>query len=581
MISVEPKERGVGVRVDSPSERERFQVVIAGGGPIGMGLGIELGIRGIDCLICELRPESQTFPARSNLVNARSMEHFRRWGIADRHRENDPIPERFQRDVTFVTRLNGKVLINLEGACEWKERFPISSEVPEWAPNQAIEKTLRERVEALPTTSMIWSTRVTGFVQDEDGVDVTYEGPDGQRTVRGEYFVIADGARSDLRKQLNVRLVGETLAYNTAWHFRAPGLEELFQTPLSSFTFFLNDDGFGDLIMPQSGEGHWMYMCSPLPERVDPNDWETIKQQLFRSVGAEFEVDEVVGGAWVSHSRMAPSYDFGRVFLGGDAAHLTSPFGGFGMNMGIGDSVDLGWKLAAILQGWGGPELLCSYTIERQEAERFIIDGSAHNQKVLGVKLTRPHMEEDSERGEAAREIVRELIVREKTKEFRSLGAQLGYRYDASPLIVPDGTEAPPLDYGEYVPSARPGNLAPHVWLKDDSSLYDHFGLGFCLLKLDAGVATGALEDAATELSVPLTVFELDSPEARDLYERRLALIRPDQHVAWRSDDLPADCRRLLDTVRGSLGRRSRATEAELEPTDDVLSQAPTGISHA
>jgi hypothetical protein len=383
-----------------------------------------------------------------------------------------------------------------------------------------------------------------------------------------------------LRKKLNVRLTGKTLAYNTAWHFRAPELASLFQTPQSSFTFFLNEDAYADMLIVQSGEGHWLYTISPLPEGVDAEDWETIKRMLFRSVGAEFEIDEVKGGAWMSQSRMAARYDFGRVFLGGDAAHLTSPFGGFGMNMGIGDAADLGWKLAARLQGWGGPRLLEAYTLERQEAERFIIEGSEHNQKLLGAELIRPHMEEDSERGEQARREVKELLINEKTKEFRSLGAQLGYRYEASPLIISDGSEFSPLDYGDYAPSARPGSLAPHLWLADDSSLYDHFGLGFCLLKLDREIATDALEAVAAELSVPLKVFELDSDEARALYECKLALVRPDQHVCWRGDELPEDGVKLLDTVRGALASRRRSGVASaLEPADVFTGQAPTGMS--
>src|SRR5450631_317209 len=256
---------------------------------------------------------------------------------------------------------------------------------------------------------------------------------------------------------------------------------------------------------------------------------------------------------------MAKTFNFGRAFLIGDAAHLTPPFGGFGMNMGIGDAADLGWKIAAVLDGWGGPQLLETYTLERREVCDFIIQGSAHNNKVWGKALVQPHMEEDSERGDKVRAEVRDFIIREKTRQFRSLGAQLGYRYTMSPIIVGDGTEAPPLDYGGYTPSAVPGCRAPHLWLRDGSSLYDHFGANFCLLKLDPSVDTAPIDRAAERLAMPLTVYELNNTEARSLYERKLVLIRPDQHVAWRGDELPSDSDWLLDATRGALSCRKHA----------------------
>lgn len=537
----------------TPQDGDKYQVIVAGGGPIGMAMTVELAHRGIRTLMCEQRGEGVYHTARVNLTNARSMEHFRRLGIADRLRANDPVPAKFHRDVTFSTRANGRILVNIEGACEWNERLPIASDVPEWAPNQTIDRTLHERVKELPSATAVFNSEVIDFTQNDDQVSATFDGPDGSVTVHADYFVICDGARSKLRGKLNASLVGETLAQSMSWHFRAPELADLFEkTRQSSFTFFLNEDGYADLIMPQSGEDHWVYMSSPIPEGVDPLDFEQVRKMLYRSIGAEFEIFEPEGRTWGSHSRMVPTYNFGRVLLAGDAAHLTSPFGGFGMNMGIGDAADLGWKIPAVLEGWGGPLLLDTYSLERREVERFIIDGSAYNQKLLGTELVRPHMEEDSERGEAARAEVCELIMTEKLQEFRSLGAQLGYHYYSSPIIVRDTLEAPPLNYGDYTPSAVPGCRAPHLWLDDNSSLFDHLGKGFCLLKLDPSAETAPLEAASALHGVPFKVFDLDNQEARDLYERKLILVRPDQHVAWRGDELPESCERLINIVRGA-----------------------------
>jgi 2-polyprenyl-6-methoxyphenol hydroxylase-like FAD-dependent oxidoreductase len=534
--------------------------MVAGAGPVGMAAAIDLASRGIRTLVCEPRDQGDYGVAKVNLTNARSMEHFRRWGIADRLRANDPVPSDVIRDLTFSTRANGKIIFNAEGAYEWRERLPIASEVPEWAPFQAIEKTLREKLLELPQVTFLPNSSVLDFVQDDGGVDVTYKGPDGVKSVDVDYILLADGAQSELRKKINLRLGGETLFFNSSLYFRSPALKKLFgKTQLSSMTFFVNEDAYGDIIVPQSAEDHWVYLISPTPDGVDPDDWDTVRAMMFRSIGQEFEIFEPKGYYWGSHARMAKTFNFGRAFLIGDAAHLTPPFGGFGMNMGIGDAADLGWKIAAVLDGWGGPQLLETYTLERREVCDFIIQGSAHNNKVWGKALVQPHMEEDSERGEKVRAEVRDFIIREKTRQFRSLGAQLGYRYTMSPIIVGDGTEAPPLDYGGYTPSAVPGCRAPHLWLGDGSSLYDHFGANFCLLKLDPSVDTAPIEQAAERLAMPIKVYELNNTEARSLYERKLVLIRPDQHVAWRGDVLPSDSDWLLDAVRGALSSRKHA----------------------
>ena len=440
------------------------------------------------------------------------------------------------------------------------------------APNHAIEKTLRERLESLPEVSMCWRSVAVDYTQDAAGVEVAYTSPAGERTVTADYLVIADWARSPLRKRMNVRLEGTSSARSTAWHIHAPALTDLFKTPLSSITWFLNDDNQADVLIPQSGDGDWLYACAPLKPGVDADDWHAIAPMLFRSVGDKFEVEPLAGGGWTSHARMAPRYDYGRVFLAGDAAHLTPPFGGFGMNLGVGDAVDLGWKLAATLEGWGGPRLLESYTCERQEAARFIIEGSAANGAVLGPELgARPHMEDEGTLGEGVRAEVARSIIAQKTKQAASLGAQFGYRYAASPLVIEDGTDAPPLAFGEYIPSARPGNRAPHLWLDDETSLYDRFGWGFTPLKLDDAAVDAPLRLAAEQRRVPLTVVDLGLAEARELYEWSLVLIRPDQHVAWRGERLPDDCDRLLQTSLARRPRLPRLSGAQSSAPDDVV----------
>ncbi|MFZ2982115.1 MAG: FAD-dependent monooxygenase, partial [Sphingobium sp.] len=424
---------------------------------------------------------------------------------------------------------------------------------PEWAPFEAIEKTLRQRIAELETATFVEHSKVVDFTQSDDGVRVIYEKDGDQIAVDADYFIIANGPHSPQRRKVNLRMEGRTLFDNVSWRFHAPELKNLFkETHLCSMTFFLNDDAYGDILVAY-GDDYWGYYVSPMPEDIDPMDWSKVREMMFRSVGQRFETSDERGWIWGSHARLTRSFNFGRAFLIGDAAHLTPPFGGFGMNMAVGDAADLGWKIAAMLEGWGGPRLLETYTLERYEVCKFIIEGSAHNNTVWGKAIVREHMEEDSERGEKIRAEITKFIVEEKTQQFRSLGAQFGYRYTGSPIVLGDGTEPPEMTYGDYVPSSVPGCRAPHVWLGENDSIYDHFGAGFCLLQLDANADIAELVKAAASAKLPLKVLDLsDRPDVVEQYDCKLTLIRPDQHVAWRADEAPEDCNYLIDVVRGA-----------------------------
>jgi hypothetical protein len=275
---------------------------------------------------------------------------------------------------------------------------------------------------------------------------------------------------------------------------------------------------------------------------------------LFRAVGGEFPIEPVSGGGFNLHSLTAPRFDFGRVFLMGDSAHMVSPQGGFGMNLGAGDAADLGWKLQAVLAGWGGPMLLSSYTIERREAVLFCQRGAEENQAAQAHSLVRDGIEKPGPDGDAIRKQVSEDILKYKTQQFKSMGGQLGYSYTLSPIIVRDGTPAPTPEFKNYVPSAKPGNRAPHRWLKDNSSLYDHIGQGFTLLNLGAIDAAGLL-NAAKRRHIPIEVFTPDEPDRtalREQYEANAALVRSDHHIAWRGNALPNDLKPMLDIVTGN-----------------------------
>jgi hypothetical protein len=262
-----------------------------------------------------------------------------------------------------------------------------------------------------------------------------------------------------------------------------------------------------------------------------------------------FELQHVA--PWTVHNALAERYRQGGVFLLGDAAHLQSPSGGYGMNGGVGDAVNFGWKLAAVLQGWGGEDLLDTYEIERRQFHVRALEESIRNAE--DNELLTPGLEDPID-GPTLRQTLAERIQRTKPKNFQSLGVSLGYRYSTSPVILPDGTPPTPYETSRYIPTAQPGHRAPHTWLPDGTALFDHFGQGFTLLRLGSSEADcSSLERAACKRGVPLTVLRRSEPELRELYQAGLVLIRPDQHVGWRSDTEPENPTAVIDIVRGAI----------------------------
>ncbi len=525
-------------------------VMIVGAGPVGLALAIELGTRGITCLVAE-RQDRVGHSPRAKTTNVRSREHLRRWGIADTLRQASPIPPDYPPNVVFATRMNGYLLARFENAFNGRrERNELYSEEAQWVPQYTVEEVLRAHAATLPGVEIAFSTELSGFEQDEDGVTARLRQVEtgAETTIRSAYLVGADGARSFVRQAIGARMSGtRDVAQNYSIIFQSPDLAARQVHGPAIMYWMVNQDVPG-MLGPMDMHGRWFYMATKLPGDVDPATVDPV-DLIRRGTGlADLDVTILHGDPWVAHSLMADRYSQGRVFLAGDACHLHPPFGGFGMNMGIGDAVDLGWKLAATLQGWGGAGLLASYQVERAPVHRRTIRDSVINYATVGNQLARPELELAGEAGDAARAEQGDIIRAAKEREFRSLGLVLGARYDGSPIVVPDGT-APPAEHPtDYVPSACPGGLAPHLWLADGSSLYDHFGPGFTLLVTDGSDAPAELVAQAGQLGLPLRVCAPRDDRLAGLYEARLALIRPDQHVAWRGAAVPAG---VLERVVG------------------------------
>ncbi|MGE4430999.1 MAG: FAD-dependent monooxygenase [Sphingobium sp.] len=532
--------------------RHHPRVVIIGAGPTGLALAIELGSRSIPCLVIE-RTERGGYAPRAKTTHVRTREHLRRWGIAEKLAAASPFGVDYPSAVHFVTRLGGWPLAKFEDALNCSpardERY---NEHGQWIPQYKLEAVLRDHAQSLPDVTIRFGQEYRGFTQDEDGVRVDiHDSASGHDwTVKADYLVGADGARSLVRDTIGAKMVGTYgLSRNYNIIFEAPGLAEAHPQGPGIMYWQVNADT--PSLIGRMDEGDlWYFMPTMLPPGVTLSDEEAL-DLIRRSTGIDMPYRILSSDEWVASRLLADHYRLGRVFLAGDACHLHPPFGGFGMNMGVSDAVDLGWKLAARLQGWGGEALLGSYEAERRPVHEMVLDEAEGNHSVLANQLYRPGMEEDSAEGARIREEMSALIREVKYREFNALGIVLGYRYLGSPIIADDGSSDGWKMARDYVPSAAPGALAPHRWLDDGQSLYDLFGADFTLLVMNEAAAqeAEAIVRDAQEAGIPLTLLSLPQAGLEELYEARMALIRPDQHVAWRGDHRPA--RAILEQITG------------------------------
>ena len=552
--------------------RDSVDVLIVGAGPVGLALSIELGLRDISCQVVE-RNDRVGYSPRAKCTNVRTREHLRRWGIADELRRVSPIRPDYPANVVFATRMNGHLLARFEKSfsCE-TERNNLYAEGAQWVPQYVLEEVLRARAVSLPPVDVRFSTVLETFSDDGDGVDATLlNAVTGQRNhIRCRYLVGADGARSTVRKLIDARLIGDGgSSSNLNFVFRSRKLEAMHQFGPAIMYWMVNPD-VPALLGPMSDDGLWYFIATKISADADPAKVDAAGL-IRRSTGLDIDVEIVGADPWVARRLVADRYRRGNIFLAGDSCHIHPPFGGFGMNMGVGDAVDLGWKLAAVLEGWGGAGLLDTYEEERRPVHEWAISEAVANYAAVGNQLARPGLEDDGLLGEATRREVSETILAQKAREIRSLGVVKGYNYSSSSIVLQDGSPRPHQSSMVYEPSAHPGCVAPHLWLADGSSLYDHFQNGFNLLVMEDGhdATISELKRAATAIAMPLKVIQPRAPRLRARYQAPLVLIRPDQHVAWRCVKAQTDPSFLLDIVRGA--RREHAGVGQLNDTLEAV----------
>jgi 2-polyprenyl-6-methoxyphenol hydroxylase-like FAD-dependent oxidoreductase len=546
-------------------------VGIVGAGPVGLSLAIELGWRGVSCLVVE-RNDRVGYNPRAKTTNVRSREHMRRWGIAHKLRAASPIPPDYPPNIVFATRLNGPEICRFENAFNAsRAKNNLYSEEAQWVPQFVVEQVLRDHAVSLPGVTVRFETKFESFREAPDRIVATFRDLTSNRpaVVSCSYLVGADGARSSVREQIGAKMHGAGGSLrNVNVVMRMPGLASLHAHGPAIHYWLINPD-VPSLMGPLDGHDLWYFIATKVEDEGVP-DITVCKDMIRRATGLAIDPEIVGVDPWVARSLIADRYDKGRVFLAGDACHLHPPFGGFGMNLGIGDAVDLGWKLAAMLQGWGGAGLRESYAIERRQIHERTIEEATLNYAAVGNQLIQPGLEEPGATGNAARREAAEIILATKAREFKTLGVVLGYRYVNSPIIAEESGEPPPQSTSLYTPSAYPGCLAPHLWLRDGRSLYDLFGPGFTLLvPSEAAEDVELFRQAAAARQIPLTVATPGDERLPARYDARLALIRPDQHVAWRGHSAPEHVGALLDLVTGKIqsGENASSSAQHLEQT--------------
>lgn len=512
-------------------------VLIVGAGPAGLSMAIELGSRGVPCLLIE-RNDRVGFAPRAKTTHVRTREHLRRWGIADQLAHASPFGIDYPSDVLFVTRLRGHLLARFENAFNCAPApDPRYSEHAQWIPQYRLEEVLRAHAATLPSVSLRFNCECVEAYQDSGEVVSTLRDliTGSTEVLTSRFLVGADGARSRVRDVIGARLEGTYgLSRNYNIVFRMPGLAQAHPHGPAIMYWQINADA-PSLIGPMDDGDRWFFMPTGLAEGTRLSD-EEAKALIATTTGIDLPCEILSRDEWVASEFIADKYREGAIFLVGDACHLHPPFGGYGMNMGIADSVDLGWKLAARIQGWGGEELLRSYECERRPVHRAVIQEAVANHSVLANDLLRAHLEDETAAGEVARHALGASIVEVKQREFQSLGVVLGYRYSNSPVIAREAADPAAQGQRDFEPSSLPGCRAPHLWLAPGQSLFDLFGPGFTLLA-GATAAGDALAEAACDaerLGIPLTIVALGEKLPASLYPMSLTLIRPDHHVAWR-----------------------------------------------
>jgi 2-polyprenyl-6-methoxyphenol hydroxylase-like FAD-dependent oxidoreductase len=537
-----------------------YDVIVAGAGPVGLTLAIDLGRRGVRCLIMERHPTTLPWP-KMDRSNARTMEFYRRIGIVDRVRALGYPPDN-PMDVFLTTRLRDKPIAVLKYPSVAERRQQIAEspngsyllEPYQLVSQNKLEPLLKEVAEATPNVTVRYGCELVDFTQDEAAVTVRARTVDGgEETLRCDYLAGCDGGTSTVRKQLGVRLEGRgrirELVQVIFWS------DELYERIVTGKGRHYQFADAGGSSMVAQGDRKEFTLHSSLPPDTD---FEPVIRDLI-GFPCDFQIRYVV--PWRHHLLVAERYRDRRVFLAGDAIHLVIPSGGLGMNTGVGDAFDLSWKLAGVIRGWGGPGLLDGYEQERRPIG--IRNVAAAGWAAAGVPIWRalvtPAVYDDTPEGEEVRRALAASFNVNHRRMHGMVGVEAAYSYAGSPLIAEEPGNAAEWETSSYTPHTRPGVRIPHMWLKDGRAMQDVLGPDFTLLDLRGDFDAEPIAAAFRALGAPLRVLHLDEARVRGVYGASVFLLRPDLHIAWRGDAAPPDANAL---AASATGRKQAATVA-------------------
>lgn len=549
------------------------EVLIAGAGPVGLVLAMDLARRGVAVTVVEPRHRGEPPSVKCNHVSARSMEIFRRLGLAATVR-GAGLPPDYPHDISYRTTTTGRELTRIRipsRARRFTETDGPDGDWPTPEPPHRINQIFLEPIlfahaEATDGVTILNRTALEHAVQDGEGVTATVRDLDGggTRTIRALFLAGCDGSKSLVRKLIGARLEGDAVVQRVqSTLVDAPDLIARMSVPPAWAMFSLNPRRSGN-IYAIDGIRRWLvhnYL------REDEADFDAVdRDRAIRDilgVGDDFRYEVVSLEDWYGRRLVANRFREGRIFLAGDSAHIWVPYAGYGMNAGIADAADLSWLLAARLKGWGGEAILDAYEAERrpitEQVSRFAMDHAHRMARQRGAVPV--EIEDDTPAGARAREDLGRRAYELNVQQYACAGLNFGYFYDASPLIAYDGEAAPGYSMGAFTPSTVPGCRVPHVWLADGRSLWDALGDFYTLLRQDPSLDVSALVAAARGRGMPLSVLDLSAREAGAAHDRPLILVRPDQHVAWRGTAPPEDPEALVALLAGE-GRRAARRRA-------------------
>jgi 2-polyprenyl-6-methoxyphenol hydroxylase-like FAD-dependent oxidoreductase len=544
-------------------ERLTCAVAIVGGGPVGMTAAAALGARGIDTVVVERRGRGAELGVKANHVSARSMEIFRRLGVAGAVRAVG-LPDDFPHDVAFRTRTTGiefartRIPSRRDRGRDDAEGPDVGWPTPEPAHrvNQRyLEPVLRHHLDRYGSVRVVEEAEVRGVEQSAAGVrasGVLLRDGEPRFELDARFLIGCDGAGSLVRRSIGARLAGtpEVSRWQSSY-VRAPDLLSRIGGEAAWMTLSVNRERSGTVIAVDGGE-HWLVHSRLTEGETETSVDRDAALRAILGVGGDFRYELLSTEDWVGRRLVADRIADGRVFLCGDAAHLWVPFSGYGMNAGIADAEALTWMLCATLSGWGGPRLLDAYAAERQP----ITEQVSHYAMGLSLESARmdaappPALEAPTAEGDALRSEYGDWARDLSRRRHTAGGLNFGYFYDSSPVIAYDGGTAPAYDAYNFEQSTTPGCRTPHVWLADGRSLYDALHEGFTLVRTDPALDVTPLERAAADRGVPFTTIDIGPGHA--VYDTPLVLSRPDAHVAWRGHAAPEDAHALIDLMRGA-----------------------------